>query len=186
MDIMLDIETLGVRCGSVILSIGACVFGRAYGPQHDTFHMHLNAEQQMAMGATMDASTVLWWLDQSDIARRAIAAGQENAVSPLAALEGLTKWLDKEAPVTATRRIWANGTDFDLALLTELYRKFGRKAPWPYNGARDMRTILDVVGKKATDLVPAPAGAHDALVDAVYQAEVVYQAFRYLNSGDKP
>jgi hypothetical protein len=36
------------------------------------------------------------------------------------------------------------------------------------------------------DLIPAPSGAHDALVDAIYQADVVAKAMQLIKPGDKP
>lgn len=181
MDIMLDLETLGVRCGSVILSIGACTFDRVTGSRGDTFHLFLKPKPQLAAGCTMDPSTVLWWLGQSDAARRAMLTGQDEAIKPVDALLRLRDWFNFVCPEVPARRVWANGADFDIALLTDLYRRFGMEAPWPYNVARDMRTVLDIAGGKASDYIPAPAGAHDALVDAIYQANVVALALHRIN-----
>lgn len=179
MDIMLDLETLGVRCGSVILSIGACAFNRCDGHGYAEFHRFLKPKGQMQVGATIDPSTVLWWLGQSDKARVAMIAGQETAVQPMEALLALTEWVDSMIGAPADRKyvkVWANGADFDLALLTDLYRRYGLEAPWPYNGARDMRTVMDLAGCKPADFEPPPQGAHDALVDALYQARVTAKA----------
>lgn len=184
MDIMLDLETLGVRCGSVILSIGACTFDRVTGthlftgPKQPTFHRFLRIKEQQLAGCTVDASTFLWWLGQSDQARKAMLNGQDEAGVVEGVLNGLDHWFNVVCPEVPARKVWANGADFDLALLSELYRKWGRQAPWPYNGARDMRTVLDIAGCKAADLIPTSTGAHDALVDAQYQANVVALALK--------
>jgi hypothetical protein len=176
---MLDLETLGIRCGSVILSIGACVMGRGFGADRgDAFHSFLKPKPQLAVGCTMDPSTVLWWLAQSEEARQRMIAGQLGAVQPMESLLALSEWMDRAAPDPKTRKVWSNGADFDLALLNDLYRRFGLEAPWPYNGARDMRTILDIARCKAGDLLAPPAGAHDALQDAYYQSDVVALAFK--------
>lgn len=172
MDIMLDLETLGVRCGSVILSIGACAFNRCDGHGYAEFSRFLKVKPQMTVGATIDPSTVLWWMKQSDKARVAMVAGQETAVQPMEALLALNDWFNQLGADMKTTKVWANGADFDLALLADLYRRFGMDAPWPYNGARDMRTVMDLAGCKPADFEPPPQGAHDALVDALYQARV--------------
>lgn len=187
MDIMLDLETLGTRCGSVILSIGACTFDRATGA-HDilgldctpNFHIFLKMKCQMAHGATIDPATVIWWLGQSEAARHAIIAGQDDAVNSYEALTAFDDWMNMVCPEVPARIIWANGADFDLALLAELYRKFNRQPPWPYNGARDMRTVFDLAETKPKALLDAPTGAHDALVDAQYQANVMALALHRL------
>lgn len=186
MDIMLDLETLGVRCGSVILSIGACTFDRNAGYYGDLcFHQFLKLGDQIGMGATMDPSTVMWWLAQSDHARKAMIDGQDQARPTGNVLADFDRWLDMVCPEVPARIIWANGQDFDIALLNELYKKLGRNAPWPYNAARDMRTVLDVAGgHKPAFYKSAPTGAHDALVDAIYQADVLALALKRIYSPD--
>lgn len=185
MDIMLYLETLGTRCGSVILSIGACTFDRNAGHcgrSDDKFHMFLRAKEQLEIGCTIEPSTVMWWLAQSDVARKNMITGQDHAVTPHEALEYFTNWLSIVCPEMPARIIWANGQYFDIALLSELYKKCGKNAPWPYNAARDMRTVLDVAGgHKPAYYKSAPIGAHDALVDAVYQADVLAKAFNRIN-----
>ena len=49
--------------------------------------------------------------------------------------------------------------------------------PWKYNSARDCRTIFEIAGFTKEDLVK-PEVAHDALSDAVAQAQSVAKAFR--------
>lgn len=44
MDIMLDLETLGTKPGSVVLSVGACTFG--HGVARRTYHQHLDLDDQ--------------------------------------------------------------------------------------------------------------------------------------------
>jgi hypothetical protein len=174
---MLDIETLGTRPGSVILSIGAVPFTFEGGPDESRgFHVVLPVQEQLDMGAAIDASTLLWWLKDG---RGPVLRTLLNPSSALAdVMQGLIllrQFLaaDGDAP------IWANSPSFDLVLLEDLMRRFSFEVPWRYYRARDVRTWLEACGfSRSSDVLPAPEGAHDALVDAIYQARVVCAAAR--------
>ena len=64
--------------------------------------------------------------------------------------------------------MWGNGADFDNVALSELYRAFDMRVPWPGRANRCFRTMRfewpaspqKKNGKK-----------HNALADAVHQAE---------------
>ncbi len=67
-NVMIDLETLGTRPGSVILSIGAVEFDRDLGLGRE-FYVELNQASSITAGLTTDDATVDWWLDQEDAAR---------------------------------------------------------------------------------------------------------------------
>mgnify|MGYP006408929027 CR=1 FL=1 len=70
MHIMIDLETMGTRPDAPIISIGAVAFD-ANGPL-DSFYAGVNLGSSVNSGAKIDASTVLWWMQQSDEARAAL------------------------------------------------------------------------------------------------------------------
>lgn len=173
---MIDLETLGTKAGSVILSIGATMFGEGYNTGGMAFHEHLNLEAQISVGMSMDPSTILWWMEQKDPARAAILAGQKNAKYPSVVLEHFAGWLTQCKAET----VWGNGADFDLPLLSAAYVKFGMKQPWKYNAGRCVRTVMQLTGKKLGDFGTPVLLAHDALSDAVFQAAEVEKALEWL------
>lgn len=132
---MIDLETLGTRPGSVIVAIGAVRFGG--GKILDRFYAVIDPQDAQACGLTIDAGTVLWWLGQSDEARKEIAFGGK----PLAAvLTSFAAWLgdDRETEV------WGNGASFDCALLAEAYVRCGLPRPWRYPNERCYRTVKEL------------------------------------------
>src|SRR6478609_2831880 len=68
--IMLDLETLGQKPGSVILSIGACVFDRV--GVHERFYTRVDPQSCIDAGLQADLSTFLWWMKQGDEARHEV------------------------------------------------------------------------------------------------------------------
>lgn len=177
---MIDLETLGTASGSVILSIGGCIFDEQGVVSKDGMvHVFPDAAQQMTLGLTVDPSTIMWWLGQDKNAQEAIRG---NVLAELGSnnltriLPLVNQWLEK----AGAEAIWSNGADFDIPLLTNLYRVAGVKPGWKYNAGRCCRTIMAATGRKMGDFGTKNALAHDALSDAIYQAGEVAAAMRWL------
>ena len=76
--------------------------------------------------------------------------------------------------------IWANGTDFDVTILTHAYKTVLKQSPpWKYNMVRDCRTIYKVFGG-----VERPNGSveHDAVEDCIFQAKSLAETVRKIKS----
>lgn len=164
--ISIDIETLGITPGCVVLSIGACEFdddGNILG----TFHTHIDVADSVKLGMHMDASTVMWWLAQSKEAQDAITkAAVKGLEQALLELEAAFDWKDV--------RVWCNGAAFDFPILTAAHNKVGKKVPWAYYNEMDMRTLKGLTSKAAWNaLKVAPTLAHDGLADAIGQAKTI-------------
>lgn len=172
-NVMIDIETLGTGSDCAILSIGAVEFDEnGLGKE---FHVHIDLESCTEAGLVIEPRTVMWWLDQSDAARKAITRGKR--VPLIKALVGL-----KEAFNWEKTKVWCNGANFDFPILTHAYRALGGDAPWQYWNCMDYRTIKNIV---PTDVLKASleqAGtAHDALSDAKAQALTLIQLLTWVN-----
>jgi len=167
---MLDIETLGNKTNSVILSIGACYFEPKTGEIGDTLSVHVNAASCVDAGLDMDASTVLWWLDQGKDAQQKILDGQERGMILGGALLKLCEFIDDNA------QVWGNGATFDNAILKNAYEKTNTIVPWKFWNDRDVRTIVELgyqIGFNPKKDMPFEGVRHDALDDAIHQAKYV-------------
>lgn len=173
--LMLDIETLGTTPGCVVLSIGAVEFD--LNGITGEFHAHIDVPSCIEAGLQMEASTVMWWLDQSKEAQEALLKAETfPLVDVLAALTDTFEWQDL--------RVWANGASFDFPILDAAYKAVGKKAPWPYYNQMDFRTLKNMVGKKNFDLLRVRSGvAHDALDDARAQALSMINIINWINGG---
>ncbi|MFA5048718.1 MAG: 3'-5' exonuclease [Patescibacteria group bacterium] len=162
-DIMLDLETMSTGSYAAIISIGAVYFdGDKLGQR---FYETVSLESVMAAKFSIDASTILWWMRQSDEARKEF--GKSNK-SIMIVLDEFSSFCKKRDNV----RIWGNGSDFDNVILGNAYRVFKMDIPWKYTNNRCFRTVKNIHPLK---IYPDTHNAHNALSDAVWQAECLIE-----------
>lgn len=160
--IMLDLETLGTRPGSVILSIGAVAFDHRTGLGAE-FHVKINQRSSERAGLTVDKGTLGWWMRQSPEAR-ALLDETRNGGEPLdSALDQFAAFVRQFKDV----RIWGCGSSFDGVLLSAAYATIGRTQPWRYVNDRCYRTLKALVPSIAME---RDGVHHSALDDAKSQA----------------
>lgn len=167
-DLMLDIETLGTAPGCPVLSIGAVLFNSATGEMGPTFHQHLDLQGQLDKGAMPSASTMMWWLKQDLDARVAITVGQGYAASALVVLAKLKEWYREHLYGMARPLCWSQPAGFDFTLLRAPAARERIELPWPHRNERCLRTIAETAPNAVR---PKPELAHDALSDALAQAQ---------------
>lgn len=170
MNVMLDLETMGKRPTSAIASIGAVRFDPLGDWIGYRFQIHVSLENCQRHGLTLDAETLVWWLDQAEEARTALRIGQAGAAPLITALDAFSAWMPGGAIV------WCNGASFDLAILANAYHVAGMPVPWAYYNECDLRT-LKVLHK---DLRIERDGIHhNALDDAIHQARLVQHILQF-------
>lgn len=171
MDIMLDLETLGVGDNAAIIQIGACRFYPHVGldpSEGRQFSQNVDWESQ-GMG-TLEPGTVQWWNSQSEEAREKVW-DQSEALPLCDALVQFSIWVGR-TPVQPQISIWANAPDFDLRLLRQAFERVGYGYPFQHRQHRDMRTLVKEFGMPEDK--PTFVGLeHNALDDAVHQAQWV-------------
>lgn len=160
-NLMIDIETLGTKSNSVIMSIGAVMFDIETGEVGETFRADIDPETCVNAGLKIDASTVIWWLGQEREAQQDLIKGGKRSLEY--ALTTLSAFISKYAPDV----IWGNGVRFDLGLLENAYNALNMKAPWPFWVERDVRTLVsfrpDIKNEFINDLPHTPVN------DCLYQ-----------------
>ncbi len=178
----IDLETLDNKPTSAILSIGVQQFDPDTGKLGGNFYKEIDIDSAIRSG-TVSGSKLAWWAQQTDKARRVF--GKENKVALATALDELATWLRGKsiAPI-----VWGNGSVFDITILEHAYRNggVGLAIPWHFTNIRDMRTIVDAADLAPTDW-PARNGVHhNALDDAIYQAEVISLCWQRCRSSKRP
>ncbi|WP_296166561.1 3'-5' exonuclease [uncultured Brevundimonas sp.] len=172
-NVMVDTETLGTAPGSVILSLGACVFD----PHHpgreidETFYATISRASCEAVGLTVDPKTLEWWSDPSRAEARAALDVDPQPIGDV--LAAFTAWWNRKQAVY----FWAHAPNFDETLLSAAYRACGMTPPWRFWDVRCTRTIYDLA-KVRPDR--AQGTHHNALDDAKAQAAAVTVAYRAL------
>lgn len=168
--IMLDLETLGTAPGCIIRSIGAVVFDPETGDKGKRFYVNVNRGSCECVGLTADPGTEAWWQKQSAAAREALEKDQRPLREALARFGYFFAGEQGD-------RLWCHGPSFDEAVLSAAYRAAGMPPPWRYNQARDTRTVYDMAG-----IEPERSSGvhHDALNDAIVQADAVHRGYLVL------
>lgn len=161
--VMIDIEGMGKTANAPITSIGAVKFDPDSDWIGEEFHIHVSLENCLRYGMQPDASTIIWWMEQSEAARLALTCGQLEAAPLIDALSLLGEFIPNEAEV------WGKGINYDLAALSLAYHRTGLPDPWQYWKLRDMRLLRRLHPEiKATPNPLAHHALHDARNQAVY------------------
>lgn len=191
---MIDIETLGHLRGSripVVTEIGVVCFNT--DPEDGSFfagQINLSVEKCTLEDFYVDDDTVAWWFEQ-DPQKLQDMLNREGA-HPRHALAALGQiYRDR---CFSRCNIWAKSPSFDLSILGEMARKISADVWWKYYQERDVRTACemakvpdknfpgcDFYGVQEISL-PDGQRLHDALYDAIKQANMVRAAFSRVKS----
>lgn len=180
--VSLDLETLGKKPDALIVAIGAVKFDPHTGAMGDTFYQVIDIGN--SPGGTADASTIVWWMNQSQAARDALFSKDVEKISLPHALVEFSEWLgfddtlpDDDYP---DNEIWQRG-DRDCLWLESAYAGVGFKVPFGFWQIGDERRFT----RYFKAVLPARDQAligHTALGDAIYQAQCVAAVFARMNS----
>lgn len=162
--VMLDLETLGTGANSAIISIGACRFHPDTMEVSSTFFSVIDKQSCLDAGCTTDASTIEWWEKQSAEAK-AGSYSRTDGTDLRTVLLAFFDWMGGEK---SSATLWGNGSDFDNAMLAELFRKAGIPQPWAFWNNRCYRTMKNMFPGVSFS---RHGTHHNALDDAVTQAK---------------
>jgi hypothetical protein len=172
-DSAIDIETLGVRTGSVVLSVGLVIFERESDRIVDTFYRVINMRASLDDGWTQHPSTVEWWAQQPEHVRQE-AMGNPQSLPPAQGVCDFIEFVERHRP----RTLWANHQDFDLPLWKAYVDRYAGDEAWPYHygAGRDMPTLIEFTGVNKREIRPE-GDKHNALTDALWAARVVQACY---------
>lgn len=178
--IMLDLETLGTKPGSVILSIGAYIFLTPTSELQDFgYHRALQVDEQVEKyGLTIDPNTAEWWKGQSEEAKLTAFAEEVDIFSTLCELSDSLADMRKYGAI----KLWGNSARFDLSILEAAYQVCNIKTPWTYKEEGCYRTLAAVF----EEILPRPkefeGTPHNALHDAINQGKHAFKILHILDT----
>lgn len=173
MHIMIDIETMGVCGDAAITQIGCVAFDPVTGETAGGRSLHVDLQSSLDEGLKVDASTIRWWMQQSDASRHALTL---RGMSLSAALEQVTGYFNQHEP----SRVWVQGPHFDIAILQQAFWLCNMSIPWSFRHVRDARTVISLSGVPKSPLRGEEL-EHDALDDCHRQIRGLFHAARRMN-----
>ena len=216
LDITIDFETCSLCPTAAVMSIGAVAWKRdnetspfyqlADGT-HDpssVFSCHIDLRSMFINGFAFDEKTAEWWKAKTDEAKASLLSSDsyelpcrpiDVAVKDL--FEGMQDF--KKEQYEQDICLWAQGSDFDIAILRNICYKFGIEVPVHYTNFRDHRTFIYETARliykaKGESYVPSKAynlvedykniekGAeHDPLFDCKRSIYSTWQLMRMLD-----
>lgn len=176
---MLDLETLSTTHDAAIVSVGAVLFDPVANQLGEEFYQVVKLTND-AKDGIIEASTVYWWLTQSDDARAVFASKSTKSLKDV--LLSFSQFVQTHSCPDV--QVWGNGSTFDNVILSSAYRRHELKQPWCFRNDRDVRTLLEL-GRSlrqfdAKQALSHTGVAHNALDDAKYQAQYVCAAYHAL------
>ncbi len=130
---MIDLETMGTKSYSAILSIAAVEFDIVTGETGKSFYKNIELKSNVDNGLKICPETVEWWLGQNESAKKSLFIEKESLSKVL--------WDFKEF-CDNKYFVWGNSARFDLGILSNAYDKIGDDAPWDHRKERCVRTLV--------------------------------------------
>lgn len=94
--LMVDLETMGNGPYAPVISIGAVFFDPNTGETGEEFSVNISLESSMRYRARPDASTILWWMEQSEEARKSLTSNTQELSTALSWLMSLPQETKEE------------------------------------------------------------------------------------------
>lgn len=144
-DIMVDLETLGLTHYNPIIQLAAVAFNLETGEIYDKFDVSCTISKE----AVIDKNTYEWWVKTNfDLLKSILAQGLQTNISEQEMLVSFTAWIKS---ISYSRSInfkniylWGNGMLFDNMLLKLKCQQYNIEYPIHYQSDRDVRTLVDV------------------------------------------
>lgn len=175
-NVMLDLEAMGTGADAAVIQIGATYFNFS-GATEKTFLINVDLSDELREGFKTNGSTILWWLEQSDAARKSILESDEI-------LPSRNSWRKLNNFLGNADQIWSHAT-FDFVIAMNHIRGFFGESSFSYRTARDIRTLVDLSGLDLKQwCIDNPRDskniAHNALDDCYYQIQYCCDAMSVL------
>ena len=189
-NVMVDLETLGVGVNPVITRIAAIAFDQSTGKTFAEFDESVSPKSCLDSGLQTDSLSVNWWLKQDPETVNEVLVRSVTSGKPLKqVLEMFKEMLNnlKREFRTSNVLIWGNGIPQDNTWLTSAFVATNMKIPWHHSQHRDVRTLIDLCGQLTPynmheDKKTFAGNPHHALDDCRNQIRLCVNAYNALQN----
>src|SRR5258706_14641873 len=174
--LMIDLETLGTKSNSVVLSIAAIPFNLETGEiSNNPFKVNIDLNSCLAAGLEVDGNTVQWWLTQKT---EVMALMFDNPLHIASALISFNDYIEEKFNIPPI--VWGNSARFDLGLLENLYQRINILSKWKFRDERCYRTMNSLFSAFA-GIPTTNNNAHDPIQDCRYQINRLCSIWKQIN-----
>ena len=168
----IDIETLGTKPDTSVLTIGAVKFNPfTKEAPHSDLYIRMDADEQLEAGRSVDEDTLIWWNKQpQEIQDEAFNPDGRTSVEET--LTQLNKYL------VGVDKVWCQGPVFDICILENLYRQYDKHFNWVFWNIRDSRTLFGLMPEDPRKKFKF--AAHNALEDSRVQSICIQEVYSEL------
>lgn len=208
-NITFDLETCALCPTAAVMSIGAVVWNAdaednpfADGlPDEYSFYRHVDLRSSFVDGFTFDSKTAEWWATQDDDAKKALLEYDCVPLCPIdSIIEDFFGFIEDFQKETSAKEVmlWSQGTDFDIAILRNICRRYDIEVPVSHKNFRDHRTffmegakiICDKAGAEfdsnkaylLVDEYDGPGEPHNPIFDCKRSIYSTWQMMKHLRS----
>ena len=175
-DVMIDLETMANSHDSTIIQFGGAWFDRHTGEIGKKTEFNVELQGEMEAGFQVNASTITWWMGQSQEAQKSVMS-QDNMVDSITAVTMMNEFL------RGSSAIWCHAT-FDMPIVSNHLATYPVIPSFGYWSCRDLRTLVDLAEIKV-DKSKQTGVAHSALADCLFQIEYTVEAFQKIEGWKK-
>lgn len=174
-DVMLDLETMGNKSNTAIVSIGAVEFNMETGETGREFYEVVDLQSCLDVGLKVQASTIYWWLMQNETARKRICTDCQLIQKVLISFN---LWMEN---CVKDVKIWGNGARFDIGILEDAYVACNMKTPWNFRSEMDVRTLVAFAPEVKANM-PFTGVYHDPVDDCKHQIKYCVEIWNMLKT----
>lgn len=197
-DVMLDLETIGLCDNTVITQLSAVAFSMEDGSIFEDFNRHIGIRNSIQKGLKIDGSSMEWWFKQPDkVYEDVFVKAMTSDIKLEDVLAEFTAWLKslKETygiDYKSNINMWGNGALADNKWIRQAYKVCNMEPPWAFHEDRDVRTIAEL-GRRLFSYeyrsVTFEGTVHNALDDCKHQIKYctsIYAKMKQLQAPPPP
>lgn len=189
-NIMVDLETLGLRNDATVFQIAAASFDLKTGNIKDSIDLKLDIASVDDL--KVDGSTLVWWLNTNkELLSDLLNTGAEHELTTFKMYGLFYDWMTNQLNKNQSHKdivLWGNGILFDNAKLKHGFEEQNIPYPIHYKNDLDVRTIValagDVAGLTKAELKDSvridSEIEHDAMDDVSFQIRLVSRCYNIL------
>lgn len=194
-NIMLDIETMGTQPSGALTAIALVFFDIETGEIGKHTSVTVNLQQELDMGATVNASTIFFWMEQEEQAQNMFKDNNKE-VDNYFVCEHIADFVERHVTNYGLRlediNLWGHPVSFDNVMFRQFFERYtGDVDSLPsWRNDKDCRTVFnlakDIHGFDKNS-IPFDGVKHKPLDDCIHQVKCLVEALNVIkNKPDSP